>query len=429
MPGYAHHTQTSRTANPYGRQEAADPASSDGLRASLREMSFEQQQAALSPNQGAGGGIVQLSTNGQPLLISFEKVDQTFTAWVKSLAAARGKPENDMGVLKDALTRTKTQVGSLNFSNYMSQGGGMYVGPITYREIKAPQPSGGGADADADPLDSLYGGLDAQAASMLTKANNLNSGVVHAEYFTHKLKSPEGAKGIAYQITAGTLGQAATAYRGVDKAKKKVDVAGQAIDKGVDKALGIKDKPKPTFEEEGADLVEDGHTSIKIMTGKLHDLYKQTRPSYNSFQAAYDSFLAAYSAYNKANELMEISTQVGAMKTALDKMREAARSYLMLVEALGIPREAARVDKLSAAIVDAQKLAVADAVGKLGGPLGEVGDKAGEAAARKTARTFVGDPTDRIQENASQLASKAVGKGTGLATKVPQKAVERAAQD
>jgi len=313
------------------------------------------------------GGVVQ--ANGQGRLSDDEvnaKVTEVFNAWVRTIAASRGLPKNNLDVISAALARTAHQVGPVMFERYQNYGGtkGMESALAAMDETAEEE--------EADPMGELYHRMRVRARSLNTAATKLNSSVVQAEYFTHMLKSPEGAKGIAYQITAGVMGIGAAIIHGLDYAKKIPDPKGAAIDKSMDfvigKLIGKEPKPKPTFTEKADEFGQTAGTSVELMTGQLNKLYQQTRPSYSAYQKALVAFGDARSAYWSANDLPTLSEQLGQMKTHLEAMSAAALQYLMKCDVLGIRQKAAAYAALDKAVIDAHGVAVTSAVeGGVGG--------------------------------------------------------------
>jgi len=276
-----------------------------------------------------------------------------------------------------------------------------------------------------DPLGDLYSAMRKRALSLNASATKLSSSIAHAEHYTHMLKSPEGeASKLAYHIAAGTLGLYASGKQAVDYAKKKVDPIGQAIDKGVDKAVGKKDKPEPTFEQKAEEVGQTAGTSVELMTGQLNELYQQTRPSYGAFQNALEAFGTARSAYWSANDLETLSEQLGHMINHLKAMQAGANQYLMACEMLGIRRKAAAYMALDKAVVDAMKATVSYAVSKLGGvsPVSDISSKAGERVSNKLKDKV----SDAARENAVKVVEKGVSKVTGAPMGVPKKMAEKA---
>ena len=334
-----------------------------------------------------------------------------------------------MDVLSDALTKVANQVGPVNFENYLKEGGGIYIGPITYK-LDDPAPVEGGSTGQGDFMGGLYQRMRELARSLNNSATKLSSGVAQAEHFTHKLKSPEGAKGVAYQITAGALGIYAAAKHSKDYAAKQVDPIGQAIDKGVDAAVGKEAKPEPTFTEKADELGQTAGTSVELMTGQLHKLYQKTRPSYSVFQTAQTAFGNAHSTFWSVNDMETLSEQLGYMITHLEAMRGAALQYLMTCDIHGIRQKAGALVALDKAIVSALTATVSSSVGKLGGlsPVSELAGKANEKAGKKVADSLKGKVSDEVRENIQKGVEKAVGKATGVPGGLPQKAAEKAVE-
>ena len=371
---------------------------------------------------------VQAQGKGQ-ILLSYEQMDGVFNSWVRTYAGSRNLPENNIGVLTDALTKVASQVGPVNFQRYLDGGGGVYIGPITYVE-DAPTPEKGSPTGKGDLMGGLYQRMRERATSLNNAATRLSNSMAQAEYFTHKLKSPEGAKGVAYQITAGVLGIYAAGKHAKDYAAKQVDPIGQAVDKGVDAAVGKEDKPDPTFTEKADELGQTAGTSVELMTGQLHKLYQTTRPSYTAFQTAQVSFGNARSAFWRSKDLDPLSEQLGNMMTHLKAMRAASLQYLMTCDIHGIRRKAGALVALDKAIVDALKATVSSSVGKLGGlsPVSKLAGDANEKAGKKVADSLGDKVSDKARENIKIGVEKAVGKATGVPGGIPQKAAEKAVE-
>lgn len=384
-------------------------------------------------NVDGAGAMVQAEGKGQ-ILLSYQQMQDVYASFIHTLSASRGYPSSKAGMTKihaDALVRLATQVGSGNFERYLDKGGGQftYIPPkkieeeadrIEEEEAKEEQKS-------QDPMGDLYSAMRKRARSLNASATKLSSSIAHAEHYTHMLKSPEGeASRLAYHIAAGTLGLYASGKKAVDYAKKKVDPIGQAIDKGVDKAVGKKDKPEPTFEQKAEEVGQTAGTSVELMTGQLNELYQQTRPSYGAFQQALEAFGNARSAYWSANDLETLSEQLGHMINHLKAMQAAAQQYLMTCDILGIRRKAAAYMALDKAVVDALKSTVSDATGMLGG-LSPGMDVAGKASKRVTNK-LKDKVSDKASEAAGEAVEKVANKITGVPSGLPKKMTEKAAE-
>ena len=386
--------------------------------------------------------IVQAKGKGQ-ILLSYQQMQDVYASYINTISASRGYPSSKAGMTQvhaDALVRMAKQIGSGNFERYMEMGGGKftYIPPKKIAEeadqIEAEE-AAAKEQKSQDPMGDLYSAMRKRARSLNASATRLKSAVVQAEYFTHMLKSPEGAKGVAYQIAAGTLGTYAAVKHGADYAKKTVedktkdvlDPIGQAIDKGVDKAVGKKEEPKPTFEDKAEEFGQTVGTSYELMTGQLHELYQQTRPSYGAFQQAKDAFYNAHSAYWRVNDLETLSEQLGHMINHLKAMKAAANQYLMACEMLGIRRKAAQYIALDKAVVESIKSSVTSAVDLLGKemiPDLGVADKIADKAAGKLPKA-VGDTA---RETVRVVVKAGAKQGTDVVSGAPKKVAEAAAQ-
>ncbi|MCC6624962.1 MAG: hypothetical protein IT385_27190 [Deltaproteobacteria bacterium] len=385
----------------------SDRAPQSQLKSDLRGMSFDAGAQYLAPRQEAskagGAGLARLSaapgTQGKgsdkgkggtqtlpdgttgpkgATLLTFDQVNAVWQQKVMAWARSHRVKETDKSAWSGALPATKKQVGDLNFQNWREQGGGNFwaLGTVATVESYETDPEKAErerkeAEARKLPYEMTPQGMREGARRRVEgynkKALALGAGVAEAERACQKLASPEGVAGIAYQITTGAYGLAyGVAATGTAKAKDAVSPETQGV---VTATTG----GPSNVAGDAKDVAESATTSVEIMTGKLNQYYRATRPAKGKYDAAYTSFCSARDAFNKARTDSEKGAAEDAISAAVTTMVAAARIFLDTCRSLGIPEKAASVDKLAAAIVAGTADAIELGVGAMAGAVGPGG--------------------------------------------------------
>jgi hypothetical protein len=396
-----------------------------------------------SPDSDSASPSAQSKRKGQ-ILLSYSQMQDVYASFVESISASRGYPTSKEGMTQvhaDALVKMAGQIGPANFEHFIEMGGGefTYIPPKKIAEeaeqIEAEETEAASKESQ-DPMGDLYAAMRMKAQNLNKSATNLLSSIARAEYLTHMLKEPEGAKKIASKIAIGALGVYAAGKNAYDYAKETVedttkqfvDPIGYVTDKVADEAVGKKED-KPTFEEKSDEFGQTVGTTVEAVSGQLMDLYLQTRPSYNAFNQAYESFSAAYSAYWRSNDFETLSEQLGQMIKYHAAMKDAANQYLMCCEMLGIRRKAAEYIALDKAVVESLKSTVTSAVDVLGGemmPDMGVTDKIADKAADKLPKSVSDKTKEVVKKN---IKEKALNPVAGLPGEAAKKYVEAQAQE
>ena len=260
----------------------------------------------------------------------------------------------------------------------------MTIGPIEYKD-KATE------DAEK-PKEEPHWTPEGRLRSYQTlnaRAVKINKGVVAVEYHVDKLKTPEGAKGYAYQYgQAGFAAMYGVGARSLGFARDKINPVQQASEMGwklvFNKETGTWDKIWSStagkqwddVKKYGSEMANTTTTSYEIASGQLHSLYLQTRPSYNTFQSALTTFYsdAGTTAFNRGVGMMQELEALGVMTGAVAQMETSAAEYTNIVQTLGILEKAGNIQKLSQGIEGGMVNSVEIAVDMLAGALigGEV---------------------------------------------------------
>ncbi len=319
------------------------------------------------------------------ILLSYDQIEATYVAHYRLKARTFGATaKNDPRVMAAAGAATRTQVGSLNYDRWLQQrGGGLFlmgveIGPIEYKDDATQAAENAKADWSPAGRARDYEALNARA-QQLTKR------VAAVEQFVHKLKTPEGAKGVAYQYgQAGFAAMYGVGARSLGFARDKVNPMQQGAEMGwtlvLNKETGAWEKVKSaTYDKQVKDFKaysdEMGNTigtSYDIAAGNFHQLYLQTRPSYNSFMSAVDTFYSRETgtgAYLSGVGMMEELTALGVMHGAMAQMEASAAEYANIVQVLGLAEKAANIDKMSKGIEGGMVNSVEIAVDMLAGAL------------------------------------------------------------
>jgi hypothetical protein len=318
------------------------------------------------------------------VLASFDAIETTYVAWHKLKARSLGVRLNDPKAMAAAAAATKTQVGQLNYERWLKQRGGLFlvgvtIGPIEYKD-KATE------DAEKpkeEPHWTPEGRLK-NYESLKARALKLNKGVVAVEYHVHKLKTPEGAKGYAYQYgQAGFAAMYGVGARTLGTVRDKVNPMQQASEMGwklvFSKEKGVWEKVWSStagkqwddVKKYGSEMANTTTTSYEIASGQLHELYLQTRPSYNQFQSALSTFYGdtGTSAFNRGTGMMEELEALGVMTGAVAQMETSAAEYANIVQTLGVIEKAGNIDKMSKGIEGGMVNSVEIAVDMLAGAM------------------------------------------------------------
>ena len=200
---------------------------------------------------------------------------------------------------------------------------------------------------------------------MKARAQQLNGGIVRVEHYVDKLKTPEGAKGYAYQYgQAGFAAMYGVGARTLGFARDKINPVQQGAEMGwtlvFSKEKGVwekissstVDKQVKDFKEYGSEMANTTTTSYEIASGQLHTLYLATRPSYNTFQSALKTFYgeSGTSAWNRASGMMQELEVLGVLHGAVAQMETSAAEYANIVQTLGIMEKAENISKMSKGI-------------------------------------------------------------------------------
>jgi hypothetical protein len=299
------------------------------------------------------------------VLVSFDAIETTYVAWHKLKARSMGAKINDPKVMSAAAAATKTQVGALNYDRWLAQRGGLFltgviIGPIEYKD-KATED----AEKPKEAPDWSPEGRLKSYEELKARAQKLNAGVVRVEHYVDKLKTPEGAKGYAYQYgQAGFAAMYGVGARTLGFARDKINPVQQASEMGwklvFNKESGAwekvysstVDKQVQDFKEYGSEMANTAETSYEIASGQLHSLYLATRPSYNSFQSALKTFYgeSGTSAWNRASGMMQELEVLGVLHGAVAQMEASAAEYANIVQTLGIMEKAENISKMSKGI-------------------------------------------------------------------------------
>ena len=322
-------------------------------------------------------------------LASFDAIEATYVSLHKQQARALGTKLNDPKVMAAASAATRTQVGQLNYERWLKQRGGLFltgvtIGPIEYKDKATEDAEKPKEEPHWTPEGRLrsYHALNARAVK-------LNKGVVAVEYHVDKLKTPEGAKGYAYQYgQAGFAAMYGVGARSLGFARDKINPVQQASEMGwklvFNKETGTWDKIWSStagkqwddVKKYGSEMANTTTTSYEIASGQLHSLYLQTRPSYNTFQSALTTFYsdAGTTAFNRGVGMMQELEALGVMTGAVAQMETSAAEYTNIVQTLGILEKAGNIQKLSQGIEGGMVNSVEIAVDMLAGALigGEV---------------------------------------------------------
>jgi hypothetical protein len=320
------------------------------------------------------------------VLVSYDQIEATYVAWHQQKARSLRAKVNDPRVMAAASAATKTQVGPLNYERWLKQRGGLFltnvtIGPIEYTEDAAKKSN---EDADWSPAGRLR-----SYEALKGRALKLNKGVVAVEYQVDKLKTPEGARGYAYQYgQAGFAVMYGLGARTLGTARDKLNPWQQASEMGwklvFNKETGTWEKIWSStagkqwkdVKEYGSEMANTAETSYDIASGHLHQLYLDTRPSYNSFQSALTTFYgdSGTSAFNRVDGMLLELEALGVMTGALAQMETSAAEYANIVKTLGVIEKAGNIAKMSKSIEGGMVNSVEIAVDMLAGALigGEV---------------------------------------------------------
>ena len=166
-------------------------------------------------------------------LLSYDQIEATYVAHYRLKARTFGATaKNDPRVMAAAGAATRTQVGSLNYDRWLQQrGGGLFlmgveIGPIEYKD---------NATEDAEKRESRTGrpreGQGLRGVERTGAEAHQRVGAV--EHFVDKLKTPEGAKGYAYQYgQAGFAAMYGVGARTLGFARDKVNPMQQGAEMG-----------------------------------------------------------------------------------------------------------------------------------------------------------------------------------------------------
>jgi len=383
----------------------------------------------LDQYSGGGGATTATSTGAVQRKASEPDVSTTYVAWCRAIAGGSGKSINHPDVVSRALHKTQVQVGDHFYYKWLNSGGLQRAIPGQFKELeleKEPEKKEKAAPApDLSPA-GLHRAMVGRAKKMAASALLIHQAVVRVEHQTKKLSTPDGAKGFAARMAAGGMGLiygvgANAAKYGkdqVDKAKEFGKELGKAV---VGAEHDDKKLDKPPLADAGKkkdELSGTASTSIEMLTGRLQQLFKQTRPSYGRYQAAYQAFDVAKGAFFQCDsiDLAGLNKGFDGMSSALQRMAATAGEYESTCNALGIPAKAVAVDQLSAAIVKGITSGVELAVGQLSvaGPteapkegLKEKGKEWVEGQVKDMAK-------DRIKKELEKAATQTAPKEAGL---------------
>jgi len=318
-------------------------------------------------------------------LASFDAIEATYVSLHKQQARALGTKLNDPKVMAAASAATRTQVGQLNYERWLKQRGGLFltgviIGPIEYKD-KATED----AEKPKESADWSPEGRARDYEALKTRAQQLGKRVAAVEQYVHKLKTPEGAKGYAYQYgQAGFAAMYGVGARSLGFARDKVNPMQQGAEMGwklvLNKETGTWEKKlyaatigkqAKDFEAYSDEMGNTIGTSYDIAAGNLHALYLQTRPSYDSFMSAVETFYSktGTSAFLSGVGMMEELEALGVMHGAMAQMESSAAEYANIVQVLGIAEKAANIDKMSKGIEGGMVNSVEIAVDMLAGAL------------------------------------------------------------
>ena len=318
------------------------------------------------------------------VLASYDAIETTYVSWHKSKARSLGVKINDPKAMAAASAATKTQVGQLNYERWLKQRGGLFltgviIGPIEYKDKATEDAEKPKQSADWSPE-----GRARDYEALKARAQKLNEGVVAVEHHVDKLRTPDGAKGYAYQYgQAGFAAMYGVGARTLGTARDKVNPWQQGAEMGwklvFNKETGAWEKVYSStvgkqlkdFEEYSDEMGNTIETSYDIAAGNLHALYLQTRPSYNTFQSALKTFYgeSGTSAWNRASGMMQELEVLGVLHGAVATMETSAAEYANIVQVLGIVEKAANIDKMSKSIEGGMVNSVEIAVDMLAGAL------------------------------------------------------------
>jgi hypothetical protein len=283
-----------------------------------------------------------------------------------------------------AAAATKTQVGTLNYERWLKQRGGLFLTGMTIHPIEYKDKATEDAEKPKEEPHWTPEGRLRDFEALKARALKLNRGVQAVEGHVHKLKTPEGAKGYAYQYgQAGFAAMYGVGARTLGTARDKLNPVQQASEMGwklvFNKEQGVWEKVYSStagkqwddLKKYGSEIANTTETSYDIASGHLHDLYLQTRPSYDAFMSAVETFYGetGTSAFNRGTGMMEELEALGVMHGAVAKMETSAAEYANIVQTLGIIEKAGNIDKMSKAIEGGMVNSVEIAVDMLAGAL------------------------------------------------------------
>lgn len=308
--------------------------------------------------------VVRLARAPQGQVLIKTSVTQiTYDALLDQTARRLGLPKTDPKVLRENDAATRKQVGDINYFMWLNEREELAEAKAA-AEAKAKEDAEAAEKARLAAIEEFGPGSEFRRAAELNKrATAINAAVVEVEYLAHKLRSPEGVKGYAYQ--GGVAAHGLMWGVGVESIKYAKDKA-NPIQYAAEKVVGV--TPGPTIEEKGGQLAETAETSIAVLTGKLNDYYQRTRPYYAAYQKAQKAFSAAQDAFTRhTGDSISRLAHLGAMQTAVDDMASSMSKYRVVVTSLGIPEKAMKLDRLGKAITTGWTSGVELAADQLGG--------------------------------------------------------------
>ena len=220
---------------------------------------------------------------------------------------------------------------------------------------------------------------------MKARAQKLNEGVVAVEQLVDKLKTPEGAKGYAYQYgQAGFAAMYGVGARSLGFARDKVNPWQQGAEMGwklvFNKETGAwekvysstVDKQVKDFEEYSDEMGNTIGTSYDIAAGNLHAALPADPALLQLVPVRAEDLLRREPARVRdlsAGGMMEELEALGVMHGAVAQMETSAAEYANIVQVLGIVEKAANIDKMSKGIEGGMVNSVEIAVDMLAGAL------------------------------------------------------------
>ena len=302
------------------------------------------------------------------------KVASVYGYWLMSIAKARGIDLSDASVRvakveeveQAAREKTKTQVGDLNFANWVRWESGAQA------QAEAAGDAAHAQEVAAAKPPDLYAGLQGRHDAMWKETAKMRAEMVQTEYFCQKLNFGSGAKGTAARITAG--GYTAVWGVGARTVSSVADHAPMIVLTTIGTGLGSTTAEKylvkqgQAVKREGEEMGEDVGTATRLVSGDMQAAYQATRAPYAQWEAAFSAFTNASSQFLKDRSLDGIEgvsamgKDIGAMEAAEKQMRDANDTYQIACEKLGIKSEAKALDTLGKHIVKGSEEAVSTAV-------------------------------------------------------------------